>query len=86
MPSKKVRWTGSAKSPDTSAGESHRSPVPWWSAFPRGVQVNPWAVVYRDYVDRFNPWTIFGSMLGFVVILMVGFVYAIKKGALDWKR
>jgi NADH:ubiquinone oxidoreductase subunit 3 (subunit A) len=25
-------------------------------------------------------------MLGFVVILMVGFVYAIKKGALDWKR
>jgi NADH:ubiquinone oxidoreductase subunit 3 (subunit A) len=25
-------------------------------------------------------------MLGFVFILMVGFVYAIKKGALDWKR
>ena len=50
------------------------------------VFMYPWAVVYRDYVDKFNPWTIFGSMLGFVVILMVGFVYAIKKGALDWKR
>jgi NADH-quinone oxidoreductase subunit A len=50
------------------------------------VFMYPWAVVYRDYMDKFNPWTIFGSMLGFVVILMVGFVYAIKKGALDWKR
>ena len=50
------------------------------------VFMYPWAVVYRDYVDKFNPWIIFGSMLGFVAILMVGFVYAIKKGALDWKR
>jgi NADH-quinone oxidoreductase subunit A len=50
------------------------------------VFMYPWAVVYRDYIDKFNPWTIFGSMFGFVVILMVGFVYAIKKGALDWKR
>jgi NADH-quinone oxidoreductase subunit A len=49
------------------------------------VFMYPWAVVYRDYIDKFNPWTIFGSMLGFVAILMVGFVYAIKKGALDWK-
>ena len=50
------------------------------------VFMYPWAVVYRDYIENFNPWTIFGSMLGFVVILMVGFVYAIKKGALNWKR
>src|SRR3979409_732559 len=50
------------------------------------VFMYPWAVVYRDYVAQFNPWSIFGSMLGFVVILMVVFVYAIKKGALDWKR
>ena len=50
------------------------------------VFMYPWAVVYRDYIDKFSPWTIFGSMFGFVVILMVGFVYAIKKGALDWKR
>jgi NADH-quinone oxidoreductase subunit A len=50
------------------------------------VFMYPWAVVYRDYIEKFNPWTIFGSMLGFVAIQMVGFVYAIKKGALDWKR
>jgi NADH-quinone oxidoreductase subunit A len=50
------------------------------------VFMYPWAVVYRDYLAQFNPWTIFGSMLAFVVILMVGFVYALKKGALDWKQ
>jgi len=25
-------------------------------------------------------------MLSFITILMVGYVYALKKGALDWKR
>jgi NADH-quinone oxidoreductase subunit A len=50
------------------------------------VFMYPWAVVYRDYVAQYNPWIIFGSMLGFVTILMIGFVYALKKGALDWKR
>ena len=48
------------------------------------VFMYPWAVVYRDYIAQFNPWTILGSMLGFVGILMIGFVYALKKGALDW--
>ena len=50
------------------------------------VFMYPWAVVYRDYIAQFNSWTILGSMLAFVVILMIGFVYAIKKGALDWNR
>jgi len=26
------------------------------------------------------------SMLSFISILMVGYVYALKKGALDWKK
>jgi NADH:ubiquinone oxidoreductase subunit 3 (subunit A) len=26
------------------------------------------------------------SMLSFVTVLMVGYVYALKKGAFDWKR
>jgi NADH-quinone oxidoreductase subunit A len=50
------------------------------------VFMYPWAVVYRDYIDQLGPWTILGSMFAFVFILMVGFVYALKKGALDWKR
>jgi NADH-quinone oxidoreductase subunit A len=50
------------------------------------VFMYPWAVVYRDYIVQFGPWTILGSMFAFVFVLMVGFVYALKKGALDWKR
>src|SRR5215471_3633505 len=33
------------------------------------VFMYPWAVAYRDYIEKFG-WTIFGSMLSFVVILM----------------
>jgi NADH-quinone oxidoreductase subunit A len=50
------------------------------------VFMYPWAVVYRDFVTKYGGLGIFGSMLGFIVIIMVGFIYAIKKGALDWKR
>ena len=49
------------------------------------VFMYPWAIAYRDYIEKFG-WTIFGSMLSFVAILMVGFVYALKKGARNWKR
>jgi NADH-quinone oxidoreductase subunit A len=50
------------------------------------VFMYPWAVVYRDYLAQIGAPVILGSMFGFVFILMVGFVYALKKGALDWKR
>ena len=49
------------------------------------VFMYPWAVVYRDFVAQGNAATIFFSMLSFVTILTVGYVYAIMKGALDWK-
>jgi len=45
----------------------------------------PWAVIFQDYVARFGP-TILWSMLSFLLILLFGYVYAIKKGALDWSR
>jgi NADH-quinone oxidoreductase subunit A len=45
----------------------------------------PWAVIYRDFVAEHGA-GIFGSMLLFVGVLTVGYVYAIKKGVLDWKR
>ena len=45
----------------------------------------PWAVIYRDYIAHHGP-GIFWSMLSFVGVLTVGYVYAIKKGVLDWKR
>jgi NADH-quinone oxidoreductase subunit A len=49
------------------------------------VYLYPWAVVYRDYIIEKGA-MIFWSMLSFVGILTVGYVYAIMKGALDWKR
>ena len=50
------------------------------------VFMYPWAVVYREYVALHGGATIFLSMLSFVGILTVGYVYAIVKGALDWKH
>ena len=48
------------------------------------VFMYPWAVVYREAVAHGH--LIFWSMLSFVSILTVGYVYALKKGALDWKK
>ena len=48
------------------------------------VFMYPWAVVYREEIAHSH--IILWSMLGFVSILMVGYVYALKKGALDWKN
>ena len=47
------------------------------------VFMYPWAVVYADMVKGGT--TILWSMLSFVTILTVGYVYALKKGALNWK-
>lgn len=49
------------------------------------VFMYPWAVVYRDMLlTQAN--TIFLSMLSFIGILSLGYIYAYKKGAFDWKR
>src|SRR6188768_3502883 len=48
------------------------------------VFMYPWAVVYRDSIAQSKG--ILWSMLCFVSVLMVGYVYALKKGALDWKK
>lgn len=49
------------------------------------VFMYPWAVIYREHVAQHGA-GIFWSMLSFVGVLTVGYVYAIMKGALDWKR
>jgi NADH-quinone oxidoreductase subunit A len=48
------------------------------------VFLYPWAAIYRTML-RDNPGMILGSMVSFVAILFVGYLYALKKGALDWK-
>src|SRR5215510_6204544 len=48
------------------------------------VFLYPWAVIYREMLLT-NANLIFGSMLSFLGILFVGYIYALKKGAFDWK-
>ena len=48
------------------------------------VFMYPWAVVYRDAIKQGS--IIFWSMLSFITILMVGYVYALKKGALEFRK
>ena len=45
----------------------------------------PWAVVLNDFID--NGLGIFAliEMLVFIVILLVGYIYAWKKGVFEWK-
>jgi len=48
------------------------------------VFMYPWAVVYAEMIK--NSSGILWSMFSFVIILTVGYVYALKKGALSWKN
>jgi len=50
------------------------------------VFLYPWAVVYKQMLaDPATRNSIFGSMLTFLAILFVGYIYALKKRAFDWK-
>ena len=44
----------------------------------------PWAVIYKEMLAQ-NANLIFGSMMTFLAILFVGYIYALKKHAFDWK-
>ena len=41
----------------------------------------PWAVTLREHLGVFEFW----SMMVFLGVLSIGFVYELKKGALDWE-
>jgi len=45
----------------------------------------PWAVCYRDFILQYGD-IILKSMLSFVFVLVIGYIYAIKKGALEFTR
>ena len=49
------------------------------------VFMYPWAVSFKDMIAAHHE-IILGSMALFVTVLLIGYVYAIKKGALDWSR
>ncbi|MFV0338226.1 MAG: NADH-quinone oxidoreductase subunit A [Chthoniobacterales bacterium] len=49
------------------------------------VFMYPWAVVFREYIAAHGA-IILWSMMSFVVLLLIGYVYAVKKGALEWRN
>lgn len=48
------------------------------------VFLYPWAVVYKEMLAS-HANLIFGSMMSFLGILFVGYIYALKKRAFEWK-
>ena len=51
------------------------------------VFMYPWAVVYKAMLqEEATRNMIFGSMVSFLGILFVGYIYAVKKKAFDWKN
>jgi len=49
------------------------------------VFMYPWAVAYREFIKT-QGLVILWSMFSFIGVVTVGYVYAIKKGVLDWRR
>jgi NADH-quinone oxidoreductase subunit A len=44
----------------------------------------PWAVVFKSFMAGGNRNLIYIEMMMFVVLLLVGYIYVVKKGAFDW--
>jgi len=44
----------------------------------------PWTFVYREFLA--NHIAILGPILFFIGVLILGFVYEVKKGALEWEQ
>jgi len=49
------------------------------------VFMYPWALTFRDLVSQTGSVMPLLSMASFATILTVGYIYALKKGALNWK-
>ena len=49
------------------------------------VFLYPWAVNFKEMLHAHGS-TIFWSMMGFLGLVTVGYVYALRKGVLDWKQ
>ena len=49
------------------------------------VFLYPWAVNFRELLAKHGS-GIFWSMLSFLGVVTMGYLYAIKKGVLDWKK
>lgn len=49
------------------------------------VFLYPWSIIYREYLQQYGT-GILTVLATFTVILFTGYLYAVKKGALDWSK
>lgn len=49
------------------------------------VFLYPWAVSFRNLVVEQGLIGVFWSAFAFIVILLIAYLYALKKGALEWR-
>lgn len=50
------------------------------------VVLLPWAVVFKDLIAFTGGWELpLYSFLIFILILVIGFIYEVKKGAMKWE-
>ena len=50
------------------------------------VLIFPWALIYNDAVAEFGLTTVLGPMLVFLLVLLVGLVWAWRNGAVRWVK
>jgi NADH-quinone oxidoreductase subunit A len=50
------------------------------------VFLYPWAVNFRSMLREQGAALIVGPMVGFMLVLFLGYIYALKKEAFDWKQ
>jgi NADH-quinone oxidoreductase subunit A len=46
----------------------------------------PWAVVFKRLSVQLSPAFVFFEMMIFIVVLLVGYIFAWRKGMFDWNR
>ena len=46
----------------------------------------PWAVVFKTLIHTFPRSFVFLEMMVFFAVLLVGYIYVLKKGAFEWNR
>lgn len=46
----------------------------------------PWAVIFKDFMKGGLGNLIYVEMMLFVALLLVGYIYVVKKGAFDWSE
>jgi NADH-quinone oxidoreductase subunit A len=46
----------------------------------------PWAVVFKDLIQRISRPFVFFEMMIFIGVLLVGYIYVWKKGLFEWNR